>query len=222
MFDGPGQGAMLYEQGIVMRHDWETVIAAVVDFALTLPVIDPKRIALSGWSLGGYLAPRAASGEPRIAALIADPGQWGIAAGFRDAAMKLGASPEQVADLGDMDQDLLDRMEQMIMADRKRRWSIVQRGYWVHGVNSFRDFLRAVEPYGLEGRAELIRCPTLITAAEEDPLSRLAQRLYDRLRCEKTMIRFTAAEGAGGHCEMTNRSLLNRRVLDWLDVQFQG
>ena len=108
------------------------------------------------------------------------------------------------------------------MADRKLRWSIVQRGYWVHGVNSFRDFLRAVEPYGLEGRAELIRCPTLITAAEEDPLSRLAQRLYYRLRCEKTMIRFTAAEGAGGHCEMTNRSLLNRRVLDWLDVQFQG
>ena len=28
------------------------------------------------------------------------------------------------------------------------------------------------------------------------------------------------AEGAGAHCEMGNRSLLNRRVLDWLDEQF--
>jgi hypothetical protein len=32
-------------------------------------------------------------------------------------------------------------------------------------------------------------------------------------------MRFTAAEGADGHCEMANRSLLNRRVLDWLDEQ---
>jgi hypothetical protein len=33
-------------------------------------------------------------------------------------------------------------------------------------------------------------------------------------------VRFTTAEGAGGHCEMGNRSLLNARVLDWLDEQF--
>ncbi len=33
-------------------------------------------------------------------------------------------------------------------------------------------------------------------------------------------MRFTVAEGAGGHCEMGNRSLLNNRVLDWLDEQF--
>ena len=42
----------------------------------------------------------------------------------------------------------------------------------------------------------------------------------DALRCPKTLLRFTAAEGADGHCEMKNRSLLNRRVLDWLDEQF--
>ena len=32
------------------------------------------RIALYGLSLGGYLALRAASSEPRLAACIADPG----------------------------------------------------------------------------------------------------------------------------------------------------
>ena len=37
VFDGPGQGGMLYEQGVTMRPDWETVVAAVVDFALTQP-----------------------------------------------------------------------------------------------------------------------------------------------------------------------------------------
>ncbi len=63
-----------------------------------------------GWSLGGYLTPRAASEEHRLAALIADPGQWGIAWGFRDFAIKLGAAPQAVANLGEIDQSLLERM----------------------------------------------------------------------------------------------------------------
>jgi len=40
MFDGPGQGEMLYVQGVPMRGDWEAVITKVVDFALTLPNVD--------------------------------------------------------------------------------------------------------------------------------------------------------------------------------------
>jgi hypothetical protein len=61
---------------------------------------------LSGWSLGGYLAPRAASGEHRLAARIADPGQWSIAEGFRAAAIRLGASPDGVLDMGRIDDAL--------------------------------------------------------------------------------------------------------------------
>jgi predicted alpha/beta-fold hydrolase len=222
MFDGPGQGEMLYEQGIPMRPDWETVVAAVVDFALTQPIVDPARIALSGWSLGGHLAPRAASGEHRLAALIADPGLWSIAGGFRAYAIKLGATPEAAANLGEMDQSVIDKMEHVIAGDRKLRWSFMQRGYWVHGVDNLRDYLRAVEMFTMDGRAESIRCPTLMTLAELDPLSASAQSFFDVLRCPKTLLRFTAAEGAGGHVEMMNRSLLNRRSLDWLEEQFRA
>jgi dipeptidyl aminopeptidase/acylaminoacyl peptidase len=63
---------------MVFRPDWEAVIGPVVDFALTRPEVDPDRIALMGISLGGYLAPRAASAEPRIAACIADPGEFSL------------------------------------------------------------------------------------------------------------------------------------------------
>ena len=73
---------MLYEW-LPLRPDWETVVQAVVDFALTLPQVHPEKLVISGWSLGGYLAPRAASGEPRLAACIADPGQWALADSFR-------------------------------------------------------------------------------------------------------------------------------------------
>jgi hypothetical protein len=54
--------------------------------------------------------------------------------------------------------------------------------------------------------------------AENDRIAQGAPALLDRLTCPKTLLRFTAAEGAGDHCELASRSLANRRMLDWLDA----
>ncbi|MCW2241125.1 alpha/beta hydrolase family protein [Azospirillum canadense] len=222
LFDGPGQGAMLYERGVPLRPDWEVVIKAVVDVAETLPLVDPARIALNGWSLGGYLAPRGASGEPRIAALIADPGTWSIADGFRDVAVRMfGVPPDAAADLGALDQAVIGRMDEFIRSHRALNWKVVQRGFWVHGVSDLRAYLASAELFTMRGRADRIACPTLITQAENDSLSAGAGAFFDALTGPKTLMRFAAAEGAGGHCEMGNRSLLNLRVLDWLDEKFE-
>ncbi len=221
LFDGPGQGAMLYENGVPLRPDWEVVIKAVVDFSEALPLVDARRIALSGWSLGGHLAPRGAASEPRIAALIADPGTWSIADGFRGIVMrKFGLSPEAAADLGALDQSIIDKTDTFIRGNRQLNWKVVKRGFWVHGVNDLRAYLASAELFTMRGRAELIRCPTLITQAENDGLGAGAVAFFEALRCPKTLMRFSAAEGAGGHCEMGNRSILNGRVFDWLDEQF--
>jgi len=220
LFDGPGQGAMLIEHGVHLRPDWETVVTAVVDFALALPHVDAARIALNGWSLGGYLAPRAASGEHRLAACIADPGLWGIADGVRSFAIKFGATPAQAADVANLDQAIVDRMWAGVTVNPRLRWKFEQRGFWVHGVGNLRDYLKCAVDYTLDSRAADIRCPTLLTTAEGDVLAEGAQAFFDALQCPKTLLHFTAAEGAGGHCEMMNRSLLNRRTFDWLDDVF--
>jgi len=47
-----------------------------------------------------------------------------------------------------------------------------------------------------------------------------AGRLYDALMCPKTLIRFTAAEGAGDHREASARSVYFQRAYDWLDGVF--
>jgi len=79
VYDGPGQGLALRLNNLRFRPDWENVVRPVVDFALTIPGIDPSRIGLMGLSFGGFLAPRAAAFEKRIKVCIADPGnlRWG-------------------------------------------------------------------------------------------------------------------------------------------------
>jgi hypothetical protein len=57
-FHGPGQAAAIRLQGLTFRPDWERVVTPVVDFAVSLPEVDPERIALMGISMGGALAPR--------------------------------------------------------------------------------------------------------------------------------------------------------------------
>jgi hypothetical protein len=83
MVDGPGQGSALYDQGLVFGPDYEVVFAAILDLATERPEVDRERIALSGRSFGGYLAPPAACFENRVRALIADPGLYDLGAQVR-------------------------------------------------------------------------------------------------------------------------------------------
>ena len=221
IFDGPGQGGMLYEQGVPLRPDWETVVTAVIDYAVTLPLVDAGRIAVSGWSLGGYLAPRAASGDPRIAACIADPGQWDLAEAQQGFARRFGATPEQAAHPEQLDDDVLAKMMDVIRQNRAMRWSIEQRGFWANGVTDLRGLIARTMQFTLRDRVGQIRCPVLLTRAENDPLAAAVGDFAAALP-NATVIDFTAAEGAGSHCEMMNRSLVNRRALDWLDDVFSA
>jgi pimeloyl-ACP methyl ester carboxylesterase len=215
IFDGPGQGRVLYKQGIHMRPDWENVVTPVVDYAFSRPEVDPRRVALIGWSFGGYLAPRAASGEHRLAACIADPGQWDMLEAMKGFFSSL--PKEALEDLPDIDPSLLKPIEERIMSDASLRWSVVQRAFWVHGIDSLADYLRIAKAYQLSSVVDKIRCPTLATQAENDPVSRFAGRLYDALTCPKEFFRFTEAEGAGDHCEAMARSLFHQKSFDWLD-----
>src|SRR6202042_2176967 len=50
-FDGPGQGAALLRQGLVLRPDFENVITPVLDHLLMRSDVDPHRVAVIGLSL---------------------------------------------------------------------------------------------------------------------------------------------------------------------------
>ncbi len=215
LYDGPGQGRVLIKQGLIMRPDWEKVVKPVVDYALTRPEVDPEKIAIMGISLGGYLAPRAASGEHRLAACIADPGLWDM---LEAAKARFSALPKEVLEkLPDVDPEVLEPIVKHIQETPALRWAIIQRGFWVQGVDSLSEYLKISEDYSLKEVVSQIRCPTLLTWAENDSLSWNAELIYDRLTSQKELVRFYDAEGAGDHCETKARSLFHQRAFDWLD-----
>jgi pimeloyl-ACP methyl ester carboxylesterase len=205
-----------------MRPDWEAVITPAVDYLLTRPEVDAARIALIGLSLGGYLAPRAASAEHRIAACIADCGAYDLyaaamerlpgplAGGLADAA---AGRPSRRATLL---RGLLELLERRPTAG----WSL-RRGQLVHGVSGPLEYLIALRGYTLAGRAGSITCPTFVANAEGDDISASAPQLAAALSCESEFVTFTAAEGAGDHCEAGARTLFNARALGWLDRVIQ-
>jgi alpha-beta hydrolase superfamily lysophospholipase len=219
LFDGPGQGRCLIRDELHMRPDWETVVRPVIDYALDRPEIDSDRIVLAGWSFGGFLAPRAAAFEDRIAALWADPGQWDL----REALIpRLPLSDEEKERFpNDVDPEKLAPMDEYLRgpdADPMQRWRLVQRGLWVHGVDTVFDYFAEATRFEISPVAGNISCPTLVTQAEGDPLAANAPKLLEAVGAErKDLIRFTAAEGAAGHCEGEARRLFHQRCYDWLD-----
>jgi dienelactone hydrolase len=78
LVDGPGQGATLRRFGVHNRHDYEVPVGRCIDYLETRDDVDRSRIAVSGSSLGGYYAARAACFEHRLAAVISHGAIWSI------------------------------------------------------------------------------------------------------------------------------------------------
>jgi pimeloyl-ACP methyl ester carboxylesterase len=72
--DGPGQGEGGY--ALLMRHDYEVAVSAVLDALDGRDDLDLDRVGALGVSLGGYFAPRAAAFEPRVRAVAGISGPF--------------------------------------------------------------------------------------------------------------------------------------------------
>jgi dipeptidyl aminopeptidase/acylaminoacyl peptidase len=80
--DGPGQGEAEYD--LPIRPDWEVPGAAMIDALERYPEVDTTRAGAWGVSLGGYYAPRIATGEPRLRAVISLSGPYKFATNWHD------------------------------------------------------------------------------------------------------------------------------------------
>ena len=75
-YDGPGQGEVW--EHAKMGCDSERAAIAIVDYLTGRPEIDPARIGVYGWAMGGYFAPRAAALDRRVRACVSMPVRYGL------------------------------------------------------------------------------------------------------------------------------------------------
>jgi alpha-beta hydrolase superfamily lysophospholipase len=217
IFDGPGQGQLLIERSVHFRPDWEKVISAVIDLAAGRDDVDAMRIIIIGESWGGYLAPRGAAYDHRIALCVLDPAQIGL---FRVMLSRLPLSAGLKRQLPHGPRWLVMLLRAIMARVAKQPtagWAL-RRGMLTHGAETAWDYFVDAARYEQADVIEKISCPTLVCDAENDEISANSKEFFELLRSEKTYLRFTADEGAGEHCVNGNRALFHERVFDWLDV----
>lgn len=186
-----------------------------MDFTLERSDVDPTRVALAGWSFGGYLALRAAGGEHRLAACVADPGLFGL---WEPLKKMLSQLPDQALTTPRaVDPALFSPFLAQVESSPAMYWKIVQRCFWVHGVNSLSEYVELARQYTNDEAVRSIRCPVFLAWEENDGLAKSAPEVYARLQAPGVLARFLDAEGAGDHCAMMARSLFHQRMFDWLD-----
>ena len=160
--DGPGQAEALRLRNIHSRYDYEVPGTAAYDYVVSRADVDPKRVAVMGYSFGGYHAPRIAAFEKRYAAAVAFGAMhWSIYEWVAGNKARLAADP------------------------RTSSTSLFQFR-WVVGAPDNETALEWAKKFTLEGVAQRIECAFLVVHGENDrivPLSE-AKKLYQDGRLE--------------------------------------
>jgi dienelactone hydrolase len=216
IFEGPGQGANLFLHNQPFIPDWERVITPVVDWLGGRPEVDRRRISLVGQSFGGYLTPRAAAYEHRLAGLVTDPG---VVNCFVDWRKDLPGSLLQLLAAGRRDE--FNRFWNSIPkhVSEAERVGLAKRAE-IYGQVSGYDKMKLAQRFVLSREdAQRITTPTAILSPQlEQFFPGQAKTLHGWMRAPSTLIPFTVAEGAEYHCEPMAPQLRNERVFDWLET----
>ena len=197
MVDCPGSGEALRLRGLTARVETEQWASACIDYLETVDGVDPERIGLAGWSLGGYYAPRAAAFEKRIKLVVA----WGANHNWGEVQRR--------------------RLEREGENPVPHYWEHV---LWVWGEPDVPTFIRNSARITLEGVVEKITCPFLITHGQNDRQISVAyaHRSYERaLNSSYRELRiFTPEEGATEHVGLDHLPHVASYTADWVADRF--
>jgi dienelactone hydrolase len=193
--DGPGQAEALRLRNIYSRHDYEVPGGAAYDYVAARPEVDPKRVAVMGYSFGGYHAPRIAGCDKRYGACVA---------------------------FGAMHWDLYEWVagnKARLAVDPRTSSTSIFQFRWVVGAPDNETALEWAKRFTLEGIAQRIECPFLVLHGENDRIVPLdqAKKLYEKVGSKRKHIKiFTAEEGGAEHCQVDHRQLGIDYISDWL------
>jgi dienelactone hydrolase len=198
--DGPGQGESLRLRGITTRPDYEVAGTAAFEYVATRPDVDEARVAVMGYSFGGYYAPRIAAFEDRYVACVAFGAMhWDLASWVREIRDSVAADPKTSA---------------------TSHFQVP----WVFGVPGLDEAIEMASEFNLGDVAGRVRCPFLVAHGENDrqvPIED-ARKLLEAIGSEdKTLIAFTAEGGGAEHVQVDNRQVGVDAIADWLEPRLR-
>jgi dipeptidyl aminopeptidase/acylaminoacyl peptidase len=192
ILDIPGTGESIRFRGMPARFDSDAAGTAAASYLETRADVDRDRLAVMGISLGGYYAPRAAAFEPRFKACVSWGAIWDYHATWKRRIEKAFAASLSVPG---------------------------EHILWVLGVSSLDEALKKLEDFRLDGVAEKVRCPYLLTHGERDAQIPMedARALFAAIgTTDKTFKVFTLEEGGFEHCQGDNLTIGIAYIADWL------
>ena len=193
--DGPGQGESLRMRKIHSRYDYEVAGTAAYEYVAKRPDVDPKKVTVSGYSFGGYLAPRIAGFEKRYAACVAFGAMhWDLHGWQRE-------------------------IKALLAKDPKTSFSSTFQFRWVVGAPDNDTAMEWAKKFSLEGVADKIECPVLVLHGEDDRIVPVAEAytLYEKIGSRRKHLKiFTAEEGGAEHCQVDDRQMGVDYIADWI------
>jgi pimeloyl-ACP methyl ester carboxylesterase len=199
--DGPGQGESLRLRDIKTRHDYEAAGTAAYEWVAARPEADAKRVAVMGYSFGGYYAPRIVAFEKRYCACVA-----------------FGAMHWSM-------ETWVDGIRRAVREDAKTSAQSHFQVPWAFGAKDLDEAVEMAKRFSLAGVAGGIECPVLVVHGENDRIVPLesARKLFEAIGSKRKHLKiFTAAEGAAEHCQVDNRQLGVDYIADWLAPILEG
>ena len=215
IYEGPGQGSVLRDQGLTFIADWEKPNGAVLDtFLANHP--KPEKIILLGESLGGYLAPRAAAFDPRIDGVIA------YDAIYDAGELAKGQVPGFINWLHEHRYKGILKLLSYLPRSAESEWA-AKNGMWTFGLSDPLAVVDAMKELTLAPVADRIRADVLLLAGADDHfMANEIDQVRDSLTQARsvTSVVFDHASGGGEHCQLGAHSLWHATVFDWIARKF--
>jgi len=216
IFDGPGEGGMLFEKNQTFIPEWEKVITPIVDWLRRRSDVDRDRIVLSGSSFGGELVPRAAAFESRLAAISVDPGVVYAGSTWTDGLSTFPGMLDAFA-AGDKATFNSNWENYTAKESANSRFGLSKRLEIYPGSTMFEKYGQIIQ-YDNRAVAPKVHRPALVINNElEQFFPGQAKILYDVMRNSrgKKYVTFTATQGAQFHCEPMSPQRRNDAVMDF-------
>ncbi|MFJ7204157.1 alpha/beta hydrolase family protein [Streptomyces sp. NPDC098789] len=221
VYDGPGQGRLLFVEEMPFTTRWEGVVAPLIDWLDRRKDVDSGRIALTGMSMGGNLVARAAAFEHRLAALVCMPGCVSPWLGFDKTLRDVVTADKEETNRNWNEQVVPDLSPQLAYLVKKR-FEIFSREALreARAGRVFKDlWTPAQRAIGLDVTALVprIKTPTLVLDYEAEQFyPGQPRQMYDLLRARREYVKLTGATGAQLHCSPMAPQQHCDVVFDWL------